>query len=128
MTRSNQSGIGLFGFITLMALIGFFALVTMKTVPLYLNEMKIARAVHQVAIDPAMANQDPSEIQRFLQRRWDVEDATMLQPRDVKVVKMKDGRRALKYDYDARVNLFYNVYLVINFTGDEPMRVSSTPF
>ena len=126
MTRSNQAGIGLFGFIVLMGLIGFFALVTVKVVPLYLNEMKIARSVHAVAIDPQSADEDNGQVMYHLARRWDIEDPTMLDVKDVKIVKEKDGRRAIKYDYDARVNLFYNVYVVINFKGDEKMRVSST--
>ena len=124
--RSSQAGLGLFGFITVVGLVGFFALVTIKTIPLYLNEMKIARAVHAVAIDPENAEGDIPYIWKRLQQRWDVEDITRLQVKEIKVVKTKDNRRALQYDYDAKVNLFYNVYLVVNFTGDEKMRVPTT--
>jgi hypothetical protein len=128
MARSRESGIGLFGFIVIMGLIGFFSLVTIKVIPLYLNEMKIKRAVHAVAIDPDNADKDNAYITERLQRRWDVEDAYMLEPRDVKIVKEKNGGRALKYDYDARVNLFYNIFVVIQFTGDEKMRIASTAY
>ena len=117
----RQKGIGLFGFIGLMALIGFFALVTMKVVPLYLNEMKISRAVHQVSQDPDNADKDNGYIWERLQRRWDVEDAKILEPKQVQIVKQADGKH-MKYDYDARVNLFYNVYVVVNFKTDERMR------
>ncbi len=122
----RQRGVGLFGFIVIMALIGFFALVTVKTIPLYLNEMKIKRSVHAVAADPENADKDIPYIVERLQRRWDVEDAYMLEPRDVKVVKDKGGGRSLKYDYDARVNLFYNIYLVVQFTGNEKMRTPAS--
>ncbi len=121
MTRT-QRGIGLFGFIGLVGLIGFIALVTMKVLPLYLNEMKIARAVNSVANDPENGDKDSHYIYDRLQRRWDVEDTKILLVKDVQISKEKDSRRHLKYDYDARVNLFYNVYVVVNFKGDEPMR------
>jgi hypothetical protein len=121
MTR-KQRGIGMFGFIGLVALIGFFALVTMKVLPLYLNQLKVSRAVHQVAQDPDNADKDPHWIYDRLQRRWDVEDTKILDVKDVHIGKLKDGRRALSYDYDARVNLFYNVYVVVNFKAEEPMR------
>lgn len=122
MTRiGTQRGIGLFGFIGLMGLIGFIALVTMKVVPLYLNEMKISRAVHQVSQDPDNADKDNAYIWERLQRRWDVEDAQILEPKQVLIAKQADGKH-MKYDYDARVNLFYNVYVVINFKTDEKMR------
>jgi hypothetical protein len=120
--RSRQRGLGLFGFIGVVGLVGFFALVTIKTIPLYLNEMKIKRSVNAVAMDPDNADKDNAYITERLQRRWDVEDAYMLEPRDVKIVKEKNGGKALKYDYDARVNLFYNIYLVVQFTGDYKMR------
>jgi hypothetical protein len=122
MTR-RQRGIGMFGFIGLMGLIGFFALVTMKVVPLYLNQMKVSKSVHQVAQDPDNADKDPHWIYDRLERRWDVEDTKLIDSKEVKLVKLKDGRRALTYDYDARVNLFYNIYVVVNFKAEEPMRV-----
>jgi hypothetical protein len=127
MTRSRQSGIGIFGFIVIMGLIGFFAILTIKMIPLYLNEMKVKRAVHAVAIDPDNADKDVAYITERLQRRWDVEDTRddLLLPKEVKVVKTKDGRRHLMYDYDAREKLFYNIFVVVQFTGDEPMRVPS---
>jgi hypothetical protein len=118
----RQHGIGLFGFIALMFLIGFIALVTMKVLPLYLNQMKIARAVNSVANDPEFSDKDAHFIYDRLQRRWDIEDTKILQVHDVALSKEKDNRRHLKYDYDARVNLFYNVYVVVNFKGDETMR------
>jgi hypothetical protein len=123
--RNKQGGLGMFGFIVVIGLVGFFALVTIKGIPLYLNEMKIKRSVHAVAMDPENADKDNAYITERLQRRWDVEDAYMLEPRDVKIVKDKGGGRSLKYDYDARVNLFYNIFLVIQFTGDEKMRTVS---
>lgn len=130
MGRSRQSGIGLFGFIALMALIGFFAIVTVKMIPLYLNELKVKRSVHAVAIDPENSDKDNAYITERLQRRWDVEDARddLLLPKQIRIVKSKDGRRHLVYDYDAREKLFYNIYIVVNFTGDEPMRVASTAY
>ena len=41
------------------------------------------------------------------------------------IVEDKAGGRWLKYDYDARVNLFYNIYLVVEFTGEEKMRAAT---
>ena len=120
---SRQKGIGLFGFIFILGMVGFVATITIKVIPLYLNEMKIARAVHQVASDPQYADSDIPFLWDRLQRRWDIEDITMLTPKEVQILREKDGRRAMKYDYEARNNLFYNIFIVIHFTGDEKMRV-----
>ena len=124
MTRGkDQRGLGLVGAVFIFGLIGFFAIVAAKTLPLYLNQMKVARAIHQTAEDPENTNMDAVALRHRLQRRWDVEDITMLEPKEVGVEQLKDGRRALIYDYEARVNLFYNIYIVIQFKGSEPLRV-----
>jgi hypothetical protein len=121
--RKDQRGLGFVGAVFIFGLIGFFAIITIKTAPLYLNEMKVKRAIHQTAVDPENANMEPFDLRRRLQRRWDVEDIVMLQPKDVAIEPMKDGRRAFVYDYEARTNLFYNIYLVIKFNGSESLRV-----
>lgn len=120
--RHKQRGVGLVGLFFLFGMIAFVGTVAVKCLPLYLNQMKVARSVHAVAVDPENANHDTQTLRNRLQRRWDIEDTKMLEPRDVKVEQRKDGTRALVYDYEARVNLFYNIFIVIQFKGSEALR------
>ncbi len=99
----------------------FFGIIIMKSVPIYLNEMKIAKAVATAAEDPALARASLVEIRNRLQRQWDIEDIRILQPKDVKLVRDKSGKRKLKYQYEAREHLFLNVSMVHAFSGEYPM-------
>ena len=112
-----QSGLGLVGAVFIFGMIAFVAVVTIKTLPLYLNQMKLARAVNGIALDPELAGAEAGVLRERLQRRWDIEDIQTVTPQDVKVRRDEAGR-ALVYDYEARTHLFYNVYLVLHFSDD----------
>ncbi|HEX4895100.1 MAG TPA: DUF4845 domain-containing protein [Solimonas sp.] len=122
--RNRQKGIGIFGIAFILAFIGFTALVVMKTLPLYLNQMKVQRSVNKVASDPGNGNAEAIEIRKALQRYWDIESIDVITPKDIKIVRNSDGR-FLSYDYEARERLFYNVSIVLTFQADVPMHGAS---
>ena len=107
INRQGQRGLGGFGLLILFAGLGFVMLIAFKCIPVYLNQMKISRAVSAVAMD---APGSVVEIRSALQRYWDIEDIDDLSPRDVKVVRSASGRR-----------LFANVSLVLEFGDDVPL-------
>lgn len=118
--RSRQRGLGWFGMLLVLGVIAFVAIVVVKCLPIYLNQMKIASSVSKVATDPGNARAEVGELRRDLQRFWDIEDITYLQPRDIKVKRTQTGRY-LSYEYEARERLFYNISIVIEFADDVPL-------
>lgn len=121
-TTVRQRGAGLWEMLFLFGVIAFFALVTVKVLPLYLNEMKVSAAVKEVSQNPQFsANTDPATLRSSLQRHWDIEDIDTIQPRDIAVTR-DDSGVSLSYDYEARTHLFYNIYVVIHFQGERRLR------
>jgi hypothetical protein len=119
--RQRQRGLGWFGLLFVFAMIGFVALVTMRCLPIYLNQMKIAKAIHSVAADHNLGSSPEStEIYNALQRYWDIDSIDYLKPRDVKVSRTDRGRM-LSYKYEARAPLFYNISVVIAFQDSTAM-------
>lgn len=115
--RGRQSGVSMWGFLFIFAVIAFFALVAIKVVPIYLNQMKVASVMREVSHDPKLPpNASPTAILRILNRHWDIDDIYDLQPQDV-VIRQGDNGQTLSYDYKARAHLFYNVFVVIHFRG-----------
>lgn len=117
----RQRGMGWFGLLLVFAAIGFIAIVVIKVGPLYLNHITVARVVSNVADDPEMGNANVQQIRSALQRRWDIDYIDQVEAKDIKVKRSARGRM-LAYDYEARVSLFYNVYVVVHFKGDHLMR------
>lgn len=118
MQLSNrQRGLGLWGWIFVIGVIGFVSLVTMQMTPIYLAEMGIQRVVKAAASD---GGSNLAEIRKSMKTRWDVEGITTLRVEDVKLVKHGAGR-ALQYSYEARAPLFGNLEIVASFAETFPM-------
>jgi hypothetical protein len=126
MVRSieRQRGLGWFGLLFVFGTIGFFAIIVVKVGPIYMNHFTVMKIVKGVADNPDYANAPPQEIRSTLERRWDIDYVKHLDDRDVKIKRGKAGRM-LSYDYSAEVNLFYNVYVVVKFKDDFPMKPGS---
>tara|TARA_R110000850_G_scaffold265250_5_gene394758 strand:- start:31855 stop:32241 length:387 start_codon:yes stop_codon:yes gene_type:complete len=118
----RQRGLGWFGLLFVFGTIAFFALIAIKVGPLYLNHGTIVRVVKTVAKDSGSA--EVGEIRRSLERRWDIDYISQIDDKDIKVKRTPKGR-ALAYDYEARVNLFYNVFVVVHFKGEHLMSGSA---
>ena len=118
--QKRQRGLGLWGWIFVLSVIGFVSMVTLQLVPIYLAEMSIQRVVKATATDPANANAPITTLRNNMRTRWDVEGITTLSPNDVVLERYGTGR-ALSYDYEARAELFGNISLVVHFAQKYPM-------
>jgi hypothetical protein len=119
--RHRQQGLGWFGLLFILGVLAFVAIVGLKTLPIYLNQMKLQSALNKVASEPNMGGADPARgIRNSLQKYWDIDDINRIQPKDVKIKRTEQGR-FLTYDYEAKERLFYNIYIVIHFAGDVRM-------
>lgn len=123
MVRSleRQRGLGWFGLLFVFGTIAFFAIIAVKVGPIYMNHFTLVKIVKGVADNPDFANAPPQEIRSTLERRWDIDYVKYLDDKDVKIKRGKSGRM-LSYEYNAEVNLFYNVFVVIKFKDDHPMK------
>lgn len=118
----RQRGASLWSTLFVIAVIAFVALVTVKVVPIYLNQMKVATAVREVAQDPHISpSADPQVIYDSLQRHWDIDDIEDIKPKDIAITRDDNGQQTLSYDYEARRHLFYNIYIVVHFEGERAL-------
>lgn len=118
--RHRQRGLGLWGWLFVLGVIGFVTMITLKLIPIYLSEMSIERVVKATAQDSGNASLPLPELRRAMRTRWDVEGITTLRVEDVKLVQTPGGR-ALSYEYEARTELFYNISIVVSFSNRFPM-------
>jgi hypothetical protein len=114
------------GIAWLLLTVAFLAICVIKVGPLYLNEMNVSRAVERVANDPELANAEPAAIRESLARQWatDYIDEQQISWKDVRVKRTADGR-VLQYDYEGRVDMFYDIGVYVHFVRDYPMRKSA---
>ncbi|PTU33138.1 DUF4845 domain-containing protein [Stenotrophobium rhamnosiphilum] len=123
-SQKRQRGLGMFGLLFVFAVIGFTAMLVMRCWPIYLNQMKIAKAIHNVSQDAGVASaQDSSALLRPLERFWDIDSIDYLDYKKVKLIRSDRGR-SISYAYEARTPLFSNISLVLTFEDTVPVAAS----
>jgi hypothetical protein len=119
--KSQQRGAGLLKLIFFFGLLALVATIGLKCFPLYMNEMKVSKAVSGAAEEGG----DVGAMLFSLKRRWDIEDITQIEPRDIQFERGDKGDVTLKYAYEARTHLFYNIDMVVKFSGSQKAKNAS---
>jgi hypothetical protein len=113
--RSGQRGMTLIGFLLMFLLIGFFTLLVIKLVPLYLEHYKIVSSLNSLKAEPGWAEKSKDEIQKMLQRRWDVNSVdTVVANKDVQYSR-EGGRVKVRVAYEAVTHIMGNVDALLTF-------------
>lgn len=111
---SRQSGMTLIGFLLMFMLIGFFTLLTLKLVPIYLEHYKIVSSLEALKSDPDLATRPKEEILKTLEKRWDINMVNRVTTQDVKITK-QGGRLTVQIAYEAVEHIMGNVDVLVTF-------------
>jgi hypothetical protein len=112
--RSRQTGITFIGWIVLLAPLAVIAFAVIKLTPVYLNYMKVAKTLEQVASNYQGDNVNPQNVRRDIQNRFDVEDVDYPEVKDIAVTR--DGDRwVLEAAYEDSASLFAGISILVNF-------------
>ena len=116
LNRKHSSGITFIGFLMLLAIIGFFAYLAMRLVPLYIEYMGVVKAMEQVRAMPNSRNMSPEEIRRDLTLKFSVQyvDNVAIPPQAIQVLRQGNSQ-TLRIQYERRVPFVYNIDLLATF-------------
>lgn len=112
--KQRQRGATFLGIVIILLILGTALYAGIRLVPIYLDYMKIARSLEQVRDEHAATQTNPQLLRRSLERRWDVEDATGIDWKDIEINKVPEGYEMVA-DYEVEQQFVYNVYLLVKF-------------
>ena len=112
----RSSGITLIGFLLLLLVIGFFAYLAMRLVPMYVEYMGVVKAMEQVKAEPNAANMSPEQIRGSLSLKFDTQyvDETSVPPQAIQIKREGNGS-TLRVKYEKRVPFVHNLDLIGTF-------------
>ena len=116
--KRTQGGMTLIGFVIVLAVVGFFAYVGMKLVPMYSEYYAVKSALKGLRDEPGIANQDPGRIQDLFFRRLYVSYSENVKPGNVSLER-EDGGWRMSVDYEVRKPLVGNLDVVGKFSTSE---------
>ena len=114
--KRKQSGMTLIGFVVVLGVVGLFAYVGMKLIPMYAEYYAVKQAMNGLASEPGIADQDPAKIQDLFFRRLYISYAENVKPEHVEVKRIDNGWE-MKVNYEIRKPMIANVDVVGKFSA-----------
>jgi len=112
--RRQQRGMTFIGALFILGMVGVIAYAGLRLVPLYLNYMKVSRSLEATAGEFKSDNVDLGAIRRSLEKHWQIEDISAVEPKEVEIVK-DDGVVSMHVAYDEAAPYIANVSLSMHF-------------
>ncbi|WP_440222768.1 DUF4845 domain-containing protein [Dokdonella sp. MW10] len=114
--RRRSRGITLIGFLILLSVVGFFAYLAMRLVPLYVEYMGVVKAMEQVRAEPGAQNKSAEDIRRSLSLKFNTQYVgdEAIPPQAIQVVRQNNAS-TLRIRYERRVPFVYNLEILATF-------------
>lgn len=112
--RNRQRGVTLIGWLFLLAPMAIVIYAGIRVAPIYLNYMKVNKALNQVASEFHGGGGSPSAIQTTLDKHFEIDMVNYPTVKDIKITR--DGAGWLvEAAYDDEAPLFDNISLHVSF-------------
>jgi len=113
-TRHDQRGMTAIGWLLVLALIGFFTLIVLRLVPLYLEYSKVVSVLESLEKEPGLTKMNRTEIISIISKRLYINEVRELKANDALIVS--DGRTTrVGFDYERRTHMLGNIDVVAKF-------------
>ncbi len=116
MSAQGQRGLTLIGFLFVVLVIGLVAYTGLRIVPMYLQYSKVVSSLEAVRnqLEEEGGRTSAREIRNMLSKRFDVNYINHLDVDDVEIKRDRE-KVVIRAAYEARVPLFYNLFVVGDF-------------
>jgi len=113
--RSRQTGITFIGWVVLLIPLAAVVFAGIKVAPLYLNQMRVVKAMEQTADSTrGETSVSPPGVRNELERRFDIESIEKPTLDDV-VIEREGDNWVMTAEYTRETTLFGNVSLLLHF-------------
>ena len=111
----KQRGMTAIGWMIVLGLIGFFAMLVISLLPVYMESFSVNSHIQSLKEEPNITKASSSEIKRILRTRFDIDDVHNVDvAKDVTIEKEK-GVLKVTAKYKIQKHLFGNIDLILSF-------------
>lgn len=112
----RQQGLSFWGYLLVVGLVVFFALVGVKLFPLYYDNFKVSAALKSVQQEPNAASSTDAQLREMLLKRLDIDNVQHITKDDIEIQRQGD-KLLISINYEARENLFGNLDVITVFNN-----------
>lgn len=110
----RQQGLTLISLVFVLGLIGFFTLLTLKIVPIYLDHGKVKSALAALKESPDIQTKSEAEIRESLAKRFSINYVYDVTQDEIKVIRHGDYLK-VDIEYETVVKLVSNLSVLAEF-------------
>ena len=113
--RNRQKGMTGTGWLVVLALIGFFSLLTIKLVPIYLEHYSVKTVLASIENEPLITQKSVAEVKKMVQRRLKVNGVYDVDQKGLKV-KRESCVLTVEMTYEVKKHMVGNVDVLVSFS------------
>lgn len=110
----RQQGLTLISLVFILGLIGFFVMLTLKIVPIYLDHGKVKSALEALKATPELQTKSEYEIRDSLNKRFSINYVYDVKPENIKVIRHGNYVK-VDIEYETVVKLVSNLSALAEF-------------
>lgn len=111
----RQLGVTGLGWLTILALIGFFSLLIIKLVPIYMEHYSVKTVLESLRNEPLITKKTPAEVRKLIERRLKVNGVYNMSKEAVSI-KKASGVLLVDITYEVQKNMAGNIDVLVSFS------------
>ncbi len=115
LNAKRQQGMTLIGWMFVLGLIGFFAILVIKLWPIYYESFGVKRAVAKLPSQPEIGSMSEEQIWRIIEKQYTIDAVTNAKRDNFNLERDKAGQNIARVKYEVRVNILFNIDAVVWF-------------
>ncbi len=118
MNRKYQNGATMWGWLTIMFMAGFLAMLAFKVVPIYFEHRIVRAALQDIVDGREFVNMSNKSILRSIQSRMTINNVRTISPKAFKAMRDRTGDKYILVKYDVKVSIMSNLSAVVEFNEE----------
>lgn len=120
-TRKNQEGMTAIGVAIILALVAFFALISLRLTPIYLEYFSVSSHMDRITSDSETKSMTNEEIYDKFLRTFQIDDVKNV-TRDEIFIDRQGGDLVISIEYEVRTPALANVDMVVSFSKEATVK------
>lgn len=118
MNNRFQKGATMWGWLSIIVMVFFIAMLAFKVAPIYFEHRVVRSALQDVVDSREFANMTNKEIMRTIQSRMTINNVRTISSKAFKASRDRTGEKYIMIKYDVKVHIMSNLSAIVEFNEE----------
>lgn len=118
MNRKYQNGATMWGWLSVVLMVGFLGMLAFKVVPIYAEHQTVRSALQDVVDSREFVNMSNKSIMRTIQSRMIINNIRTISSKSFKAARDRTGDKYILVQYEVKVPIMSNLSAIVEFNEE----------